>query len=475
MRNYFKAVLMILAIVFTNAMVYGQDGEGLFKAKCSACHMVDKNSTGPILKGVKQKWEDAGEGELLYKWVQGPEALILGGASQMANAIKDYSPTMMNNQEVTNEEVDAILDYVDTYEPKTEDPAVSAAGAGEATTAEVNYVPNYKQNLNLFWWLIATAAILLFAIFMMSGSVRTLVNSDILKQKLIERENNKGAKNILLLVGFFGLIAASNVASAFTFNGPGKAEEGAPWLLIENSDLYIVIAINIVLVGVLFYVRGLFKEFMNIISPPPVKEVEEPAIATKLNKILTDAVEIEDEKSILMDHEYDGIQELDNNLPPWWVWMFYATIIAGVIYIFNYHILGTGDLQLKAYEKEMVQSKKDIDAYLSKMAMNVDETTATVMTEASDLSAGKGVFEINCVSCHKAKGQGDIGPNLTDDFWLYGNDIKDLFGLVKKGNANGMPEHASKLNPIQIQQVTSYVLSLPYTEGKEPQGTEIKE
>lgn len=473
MKRYFKAILMTALLVITGTSAKAQDGESLFKAKCSACHIVDKASTGPLLKGVKQKWEDAGEGELIYKWVQGPEALITAGNSEMANAIKDYSPTMMNNQEVSNEEIDAILAYVDAYEPKVVEAAATTPDGAPAEPV-ITYVPNYSQNLTLFWWLIATAAIILFAIFMLSGSVRTLVNSDILKQKLMERENKGGLKNLLLLIGFFGLMTLSNVASAFTFNGPGKAAEGAPWLLIEDSDLYILIAINLVLVGVLFYIRGLFKEFMNIISPPKAKDVKEVAITKKLNKILTDVVEIEDEKSILMDHEYDGIQELDNNLPPWWVWMFYATIISGVFYVFNYHILGTGDLQVKAYEKEMAQSKKDIDAYLSKMAMNVDETNATQLTESSDLASGKGLFEVNCVSCHNPKGEGNIGPNLTDKYWLYGNDIKNLFSIVKKGNANGMPEHASKLNPVQIQQVTSYVLSLPYTAGKEPQGTEVK-
>jgi cytochrome c oxidase cbb3-type subunit III len=220
--------------------------------------------------------------------------------------------------------------------------------------------------------------------------------------------------------------------------------------------------------------RNLFKEFMQMIVPEKAKEVKKVFAIKKLNKVLTDVVEIEDEASILMDHEYDGIRELDNNLPPWWVWMFYATIIFGVIYIFNYHIFGTSDLQIKAYDKEMAQAKKDVDAYLSKMAMNVDETNATLLTDAKDIAAGKGIFETNCVICHNPKGEGNIGPNLTDKFWIYGNEVKVLFKTIKLGTANGMPEHASKLNPIQIQQAASFVLSLPYTQGKEPQGEEIK-
>jgi cytochrome c oxidase cbb3-type subunit 3 len=181
-------------------------------------------------------------------------------------------------------------------------------------------------------------------------------------------------------------------------------------------------------------------------------------------------VAIEEEHTILMHHEYDGIRELDNNLPPWWVWGFYATIIFAVVYIVNFHLLQTSDLQIKAYDKEMAKAKVDIDAYLSKMAMNVDETTATQLTDATAISSGKAIFETNCVTCHKSKGEGDIGPNLTDEYWIYGPYIKVLFKTIKLGTANGMPEHASKLNPVQIQQVASFVLSLPYSAGKEPTG-----
>jgi cytochrome c oxidase cbb3-type subunit 3 len=311
----------------------------------------------------------------------------------------------------------------------------------------------------------------------MSNSVKTLMKSDAIKRVLIEqgdKKENPNLKNIAILVGLFGLMAITNNALALTFNGPGVAKEGMPWLLIENADLYALITVDIILLGVLWYLRGLFKEFMAMLIPEKQKVAKKGFVFKKWNKVLTDVVEIEDEESILMDHEYDGIRELDNNLPPWWVWMFYATIIFGVIYVFNYHILGTADLQIEAYEKDMIESKKEVDAYLSKMAMNVDETNATLMTDAADISKGKGLFEVNCVSCHNPNGEGNIGPNLTDNFWLYGNDVKDLYKIIKYGNANGMPEHASKLNPIQIQQAASFVLSLPYTKGKEPQGTEIK-
>jgi cytochrome c oxidase cbb3-type subunit 3 len=235
-----------------------------------------------------------------------------------------------------------------------------------------------------------------------------------------------------------------------------------------------MIVIDLILISVLLYLRRMFRDFLSMVKEKKAADQAEAAVAIKkINQILTDVVPIEEEHTILMQHEYDGIRELDNNLPPWWVWGFYATIIFALIYLINYHVIGTSDLQIEAYNKEMAQAKKDVDAYLAKMAMNVDETNATMLTEEGDLSAGKALFETNCVTCHNPKGEGNIGPNLTDKFWIYGPDIKVVFKTVKSGTPNGMPEHASKLNPVQLQQVASYVLSLPYVKGSiAPQGTE---
>jgi cytochrome c oxidase cbb3-type subunit 3 len=285
-----------------------------------------------------------------------------------------------------------------------------------------------------------------------------------------QEQSAKVLKSILLIIGFTSLIAYGNQSFALTFMQPGEAEKGTPWLLVESIDLYFLIAINVTLLGVLLYLRRMFNDLMAMARP--AKHEEAPAAQTlkKINTILTDAVAIEEEHTILMQHEYDGIRELDNNLPPWWLWGFYATIVFAVVYLFNYHVFRTSDLQYKAYDKEMAQSKKDVDAYLSKMAMNVDENTATLLKDKDALSSGKALFDANCVVCHNPNGEGNIGPNLTDEAWIYGPDVKDVFKTIKMGTPNGMPEHASKLNPVQIQKVASFVLSLPYTKGLEPKG-----
>lgn len=474
MKKYLNISFAVLALFIGKQETMAQDGAALFKAKCNTCHMVDKNSTGPLLKGVKQKWADAGEAEMLYEWVKNPQTLIASGKSKTALESKNFSAADMTPQSVSNEEIDAILSYIDTYAPPAAEasaaPATATSTTGTAATVETT--PNYKSNLNLFYFLLAGSIVLLIAIIVMSTSITTLVRSNYFRKRIEEnsKKDTTPLATILALIGVFGAMSMTNQSYALSFMQPGEAEKDMPWLLVETIDIYMMVIINLVLLGVLLYLRKMFRDFLGMVRQEVAPESRSSRKAKKLNAILTDAVAIEEEHTILMHHEYDGIRELDNNLPPWWVWGFYATIIFSVIYLFNYHIFQTSDLQIKAYEKEVAQAKKDVDAYLSKMAMNVDETNATVLTGDADLSQGKALYDANCVACHNPKGEGNIGPNLTDKFWIYGADVKDLFKTIKTGTPNGMPEHASKMNPIQLQQVASYVLSLPETKGKEPQG-----
>lgn len=469
----------LILILWTNfsGILMAQDGEALFKAKCNTCHLLQKNGTGPMLQGVKQKWIDAEEGDMLYEWVSNSDVLISSGRSKMAAAIKDFDASKMPAQDVKKEDVDAILDYVDNW---TEPVATVETTAGATPTEEVTLLPNYSTNLNLFYAMIALMIALLIAIAMVASSIRIYIGSEYFKSRLAEKndadakKDSGGLKNFILLL--IGTAFLANSANALDFLQPGEAGENQPWLLVENSDLYAMLVLNIVLLAVLLYLRRMFTSFVELVQDEKQALAEKPASMQKVGKLLTDVVPIEEEASILLHHEYDGIRELDNNLPPWWVWMFYGTIAFAVIYLFNYHVLGTSDLQIVAYNKEMKQAEAEKMAYRKAMAMNVDETNATVLTDAADLARGKELFTTNCVSCHGPKGAGDIGPNLTDNTWIYGYDIKDLYKNVRRGSPNGkMPEHESKMNPVEIQQVTSYVLSLPYTQGSEPQGEIVED
>lgn len=196
---------------------------------------------------------------------------------------------------------------------------------------------------------------------------------------------------------------------------------------------------------------------------------KENAWYRKLYKKSLDQKPLEEEGEILLDHDYDGIKELDNNLPPWWLWGFYASMVFAVIYLVRYHVLGA-DLQKAAYEKEMVQAELDHQKYLLTAKDLVDAETAVQLTDEKDIAAGRQLFAANCVACHSTDGGGGVGPNLTDKFWLFGGGIKNVFHTVSEGSPRNQTMAAWKgsLKPSEIQQVASYVLSLQGTTPANP-------
>lgn len=169
---------------------------------------------------------------------------------------------------------------------------------------------------------------------------------------------------------------------------------------------------------------------------------------------------MEAEGEIILDHNYDGIRELDNKLPPWWVWMFYATVVFGIIYLVRFHIAGDYDQKLE-YEQEVAAAQLKIEAYKKTAKDQVDASTVELFTEAADINAGKLIFETNCVACHMADGGGGIGPNLTDDYWILGGGIKNVFNTVSEGGRDGKGMVAWKqiLKPLEMAQVSSYILT----------------
>ena len=169
---------------------------------------------------------------------------------------------------------------------------------------------------------------------------------------------------------------------------------------------------------------------------------------------------IEEEGEIILDHNYDGIKELDNNLPPWWIYGFYATIVFGVIYMVRYHVLNADD-QFAEYEIEYAEAQRAIEEYKKTAKNLVDINTVELLTEATDLNAGQKIFEVNCVVCHMADGGGGIGPNLTDEYWILGGGIKNVFKTVSEGgrDGKGMVAWKASLKPLEIAQVSSYLLN----------------
>lgn len=173
-------------------------------------------------------------------------------------------------------------------------------------------------------------------------------------------------------------------------------------------------------------------------------------------------------------HDFDGIQEYDNDLPPWWKTMFYVSIVFAVGYMLHYHVFRTGALQTEEYEMEMEQA-----ALFA--AKNADDPNAVTnyeaLTDAAALESGKSIYSANCAACHGTEGQGTVGPNLTDEYWLHGGDVNEIFKTVKYGvPAKGMVPWQGKLTKDQMLEVSSYILSLQGSNpanAKEPQGEKM--
>ncbi|MFL1012331.1 cbb3-type cytochrome c oxidase N-terminal domain-containing protein [Flavisericum labens] len=183
---------------------------------------------------------------------------------------------------------------------------------------------------------------------------------------------------------------------------------------------------------------------------------------------------IEQEGEIILDHNYDGIKELDNSLPPWWLYGFYATIIFAAIYLLRFHVFD-GEGQFDELETELAQAKVELEEYKKTAKDLVDFNTVEILTDAADLKAGEAIFNENCIACHKADGGGGIGPNLTDEYWILGGGIKNVFKTISEGgrSGKGMISWKQTLKPYEMAQVSSYVLQFQGTtpaEPKEPQG-----
>lgn len=182
---------------------------------------------------------------------------------------------------------------------------------------------------------------------------------------------------------------------------------------------------------------------------------------------------IEKEAEIILDHNYDGIRELDNNLPPWWIWGFYMSIVFAGVYLLRFHVFN-GYTQADELNTELAEAKIALEEYKKTAKDLVDFNTVTVLTDAADLSAGKTIFEANCVACHMADGGGGIGPNLTDTHWILGGGIKNVFHTISEGgrSGKGMIAWKAQLKPAQMAQVSSYVLSLQGTTPANPKEAE---
>lgn len=245
-------------------------------------------------------------------------------------------------------------------------------------------------------------------------------------------------------------------------------------LLLFIVVLLVLLKTFKVLTRVIFKYQGTTEE--AIIAAEKEAKVQAKEIKPKVqvwNKILS-LRPLEEEKEILIAHDYDGIQELDNPIPAWFMYLFYGTIVFGICYLLNYHVFGLGQLQYDEYKTEVAQADIAKKEYLSKAANLVDENTVKFSADPAVISSGQAIFTLRCAPCHGDHAQGNVGPNLTDDYWLHGHQVSDLFKTIKYGVlAKGMPTWEKQLSPKQIADVANFIKSIHNTHpagAKAPQG-----
>jgi cytochrome c oxidase cbb3-type subunit III len=188
---------------------------------------------------------------------------------------------------------------------------------------------------------------------------------------------------------------------------------------------------------------------------------------------------LEKEADLMLDHNYDGIRELDNHLPPWWKWLFYSTIGFAVVYLLMFHVFDSLPLQTQEYETEVAYANEQAQKLkASNPVAAIDENNVEATTDAQALADGKQIFLNTCASCHRKDGGGDIGPNLTDEYWLHGGSIKEIFKVVRHGvQGTNMIAWEGVISPDKMKNVASYVLTLQGTNPanpKKPQGELLK-
>lgn len=220
--------------------------------------------------------------------------------------------------------------------------------------------------------------------------------------------------------------------------------------------------------------RGLSPEAQErFLKQEEERKANQFAGLKRLYKKMLGSKPIEEEGEIVLDHNYDGIRELDNKLPPWWLYGFYITIIFAGVYLARYHVFD-GVSQSEEFEIEMEEARLAVAEYKRTAKDLVDVNTVVFLGEAGDLAAGKAIFEATCVACHKSDGGGGIGPNLADDYWILGGGIKNIFNTISEGgrNGKGMVAWKTELKPVEMAQVASYVMTFQGTTPTEPKEAE---
>lgn len=324
-------------------------------------------------------------------------------------------------------------------------------------------------------------SVLIFAIAILAMVIGVLgytlrASLDLYKKRKINKDISGQAVK-LLLIGFLSLGALQ----AF---GQNDSEPAAPVTVVfydANIFRYLlfgIIALELITIFALVYWIRFFTGIADLQREKGIEQKRKLKDASSWWSRINKLKPMEEEASLDVGHSYDGIKELDNVTPPWFTLTFIASIIFGIGYLWHYHVSKAGPSQYEEYEIAVTKARLEKEAYLKLKGDAVNENTVA-MLDAAGIEAGRALFTSNCSACHGKDGQGGVGPNLTDDYWLHGGSIGDVFKTIRLGVVEkGMMSWKDVFSAEQIAQLASYIKSTQGSKpagAKEPQGELYKE
>ncbi len=328
--------------------------------------------------------------------------------------------------------------------------AQAAAAAPAAASSSINIPVNTI--------LCCIALVLLFIILVLSVTVNGAIE--------LYKSKKAAAKTVV----FLGLIFLSQYA--FSQDAAATAATATASTANTASNIYFYSFVTIILIEVaviLFFIKALrFLTGIDQLKKEKAARGEEKTLWETINQFKP----LEEEGNMDTGHNYDGIRELDNITPPWFVAGFAATILFAAVYLYRYHIAESMPFQEEEFAVEMKAAQALQDSLLKLEGNKIDENSVTLLG-SSEIALGAKTFTANCAACHGDKGQGGVGPNLTDEYWIHGGNIKDVFKTIKYGYVDkGMKSWKDDFSPKQIAQLASFIKSL---KGSNPPGAKEKQ
>jgi cytochrome c oxidase cbb3-type subunit III len=264
------------------------------------------------------------------------------------------------------------------------------------------------------------------------------------------------------------LLGIASVAMAQT---SGTESIELPFYQVLIGIILVLLAVTLLLV--IYTLQKVAQLLKREAMGAAYVEVEAQSIWEKLLSLKP----LSAEKDVELDHDFDGIKELNNPIPPWFNVLFIGTIIVAFGYFMYFHVFDAGALQAQEYKNEMASAEKQKAEFVKKAGNLIDENSVTLLVDAAKIKEGGQVFATKCAICHGEKGEGKVGPNLTDEYWIHGGSIQEVFKSIKYGwPAKGMVAWQNSMNGAQMQQLASYILTLQGSNpagAKEPQGEKV--